>query len=178
MRWNPTTNMVQVCDDGTWYDKEYFNPHWDGYIYNNGEFDPNYIGTWSKDANTSYVRYENQQTFEIQTVTWSGNDQTRNGYAKREEALPQGYSTITVHTGTFTQAQYTNPPQFRIEIWNSQGAVLTQSSYVGANATATLDISNYSHQDVYLVLRWYVPSIYYGEPHNANVKLKDIRLSK
>lgn len=44
-RWNPVTKMYQVYFEGQWYDDHYFDPVWDGYIYNNGVWSPEHFTT-------------------------------------------------------------------------------------------------------------------------------------
>lgn len=63
MRWNPSTKMVQVYDGGTWYDKEYYDPQWDGYIYNNGAYRDEYFNTTS--ICSSYAEGTNSESFYI-----------------------------------------------------------------------------------------------------------------
>lgn len=56
MRWNPSTKMVQVCDGGTWYDKEYYDPQWDGFYYNYGNYKSE---IFMPTANTYNCTFEN-----------------------------------------------------------------------------------------------------------------------
>ena len=75
MRYNQETKYYQVRVGDVWYNDRYFNPLFDGYIYNLGHYLSEYFTTdWKHNGYTGTAQRtnSNQTNFELNHNSWAG----------------------------------------------------------------------------------------------------------
>lgn len=171
MRWNPSTKMVQVCDGGIWYDKEYFDPHWDGYIFKEGVYNPEYFNpTWLTNAN-GYGGFSAQmnstQTAFVMSLSVSGGS-----VAKSDILMPVKLPTNMAYTlkvdltvnssvpGYKKSGDSSDYPKVCVKTSTAVNAnsgtansISTQNvaySQLNSRMTKSFDLSNYVGRELYL----------------------------